>query len=75
MVIDTHDWAAKMQPGLPRDPEVGLVRFADMQAIHNIAAIDQSGAHDQPIVLGFRECCRDTGRCMGPQHVRPINVM
>ena len=63
------------KPGLPRDPEVGLVRLADVRAIDNIAAIDQSGTHDQPIALGFRQQGRDGGRRVGPQHVLVVDVM
>jgi hypothetical protein len=38
---------------LPRDPQVHLVRFADVQTIDDIAAVDQSRTHDQPIASGL----------------------
>jgi len=77
--LDNHsDHLQKIRatkPGLPRDPDIGLVRFTDVQAIDDIAAIHQSGAHDQPIALGLRQQCRDSRRRVGPQHVRAVDVM
>jgi hypothetical protein len=63
------------KPGSPRDPVVRLVRFAHVQAIHDIAAIDKPRAHDEPIALGFRQQCRNARSRVGPQHVLFVDVM
>ena len=46
-----------------------------MQAIHHIAAIDEPGANDEPIDLGFRQQCRNGRRRVGPQHALLVDVM
>src|ERR1700693_2864962 len=63
------------KPGSPRDPEIRLVRFADVHAIHDIAAIDKAGANDEPIALGFLQQCRNASSRVGPQHVLLVDVM
>jgi hypothetical protein len=43
------------KPALPRDPQVDLMRFAYVEAIDDVAAIDQSRTYDQPVAPGFSQ--------------------